>query len=104
MEIKITNREGALQVGSHKQIAQGTPNAGDQFFEDGIELRIWCPMIHRRSSLRRAVWHFNKRAADALALLRNSECRLSWKLKIREPHISRADSNRGHAPTFPRSE
>jgi hypothetical protein len=34
MSIEVTNGEGALQVGSDKRIAQGIPNAGDQFFED----------------------------------------------------------------------
>jgi hypothetical protein len=58
MGIKVSNREGALQVGSYEQIAQGTANAGDQFFEDGVEFRVRCPMVHRRSSL-----------SDALAIL-----------------------------------
>ena len=34
MPIEVTNGEGALQVGSDKRIAQGIPNAGDQFFQD----------------------------------------------------------------------
>jgi hypothetical protein len=49
MGIKITNGKGALQVRADKHIAQGILNAGDQFFEDGVELRVRCPMIHRRA-------------------------------------------------------
>jgi hypothetical protein len=48
MSIEVTNGEGALQVGTDKRIAQSIPNAGDQFFEDRIELRVRRPMIHRR--------------------------------------------------------